>query len=183
MKLYPLTGYYIQFIYGNQQQQRLITHIYNSQLKLLIIIYYDNQNHLIGFEQNQRKYFILTDQIGSPLFIYDHHGLLIEEKFYGLYGQILINKSYQDKIYFPFGYAGLLMDDDLNCIFERTNGKLFDIYLGRYLVPNFPSNWINKQTYLPIITNPLNDLNLYKVNDEVYNINEIYFQRLHDNGK
>ncbi|CAF0847493.1 unnamed protein product [Rotaria sordida] len=181
MKLYPLTGYYLRFIYGNQQQRKLITHIYNSQLKFMTIIHYDNQNNLIGFEQNDKKFFILTDSIGSPLFIYDNNGLLIQEKFYGLYGQILTEKNFQDKIFFPFGYAGLLIDEDLNCAFEKFHGKLYDLNLGRYLVPNFPLTWINKQTYLPNINNPLNDMNLYKINDEIYNINEIFFQRLHQN--
>ncbi|CAF4631808.1 unnamed protein product, partial [Rotaria sp. Silwood2] len=181
MKLYSLTGYYLRFIYGNQQQRKLITHIYNSQFKFLTSIYYDNQNNLIGFEQNEKKFFILTDQIGSPLFIYDNNGLLIQEKFYGLYGQILIEKNFQDRIFFPFGYAGLLIDEDLNCAFEKIHGKLYDLNLGRYLVPNFPSTWINKQTYLPNINNPLNNMNLYKINDEIYNINEIYFQRFHQN--
>ncbi|UJR35679.1 hypothetical protein I4U23_028429 [Adineta vaga] len=181
MKIYPLTGYYIQFIYGNQQQQqrRLITHIYHSQMKTLITIYYDNNNHLIGFEENQRKFFVLTDQIGSPLFIYDNNGLLIQEKFYGLYGRNLIEKNYQEKRFFPFGYAGLLIDEELNCAFEKLTGKLFDYNLGRYLVPNFPLTWMKKQTYLPVIHNPLNDMNLYKINDEIYNVNEVIFQRLH----
>jgi hypothetical protein len=152
-------------------------------LKFLTIIYYDNENHLIGFEQNQRKFFILTDQIGSPLFIYDSNGLLIQETFYGLYGRMLIEKNYQEKRFFPFGYAGLLIDEDLNCAFERSNGKLFDLNLGRYLVANFPLTWRNKQTYLPVINNPLNDMNLYKINEEIYNVNEINFQRLHHNGK
>lgn len=183
IKSYPLNGYYIQFIYSNQDNRKQITHIYNSQLKIMINIYYDNQDNLIGFEENNKKYFILTDQLGSPLFIYDQNGLLIQEKFYGLYGQILIEKNYQDKIYFPFGYAGLLIDDDLNCAFEKFTGKIFDLNLGRYLVPNFPLTWMKKQTYLPVINNPLNDMNLYKINDEIYNINEVFFQRLHQNGK
>ncbi len=181
MKSYP--GYYLQLIYGNQQNRKQITHIYHSQLKYLTTIYYDNQNHLIGFEQNEKKFFILTDQIGSPLFIYDNNGLLIQEKFYGLYGRNLIEKNYQEKIFFPFGFAGLLIDEDLNCAFERINGKLFDLNLGRYFVPNFPSSWTKKQTYLPEIHNPLNEMNLYKINDEIYNINELFFQRLHHNGK
>ncbi|CAF4274822.1 unnamed protein product, partial [Adineta steineri] len=151
------------------------------QLKLLTTIYYDNKNHLIGFEQNEKKFFVLTDQMGSPLFIYDDNGLLIQEKFYGLYGRSLIEKNYQEKKFFPFGYAGLLIDEDLNCAFEKTNGKLFDINLGRYLVPNFPLTWMNKQTYLPTIKNPLDDMNLYKINDEIYNVNEIIFQRLSHN--
>ncbi|CAF1592934.1 unnamed protein product, partial [Adineta ricciae] len=179
MKVYPLTGHYIQFIYGNQQQRQLITHIYHSQTKSLMTIYYDNNHHLIGFEENQRKFFVLTDQIGSPLFIYDNNGLLMQEKFYGLYGRSLIEKNYQEKRFFPFGFAGLLIDEDLNCAFEKSTGKLFDLNLGRYLVANFPSNWMNKQTYLPVINNPLNDMNLYKINDEIYNINEVNFQRLH----
>jgi hypothetical protein len=181
MKSYP--GYYLQLIYGNQQNRKQITHIYHSQLKYLTTIYYDNQNHLIGFEQNEKKFFILTDQIGSPLFIYDNNGLLIQEKFYGLYGRNLIEKNYQEKIFFPFGFAGLLIDEDLNCAFEKINGKLFDLNLGRYFVPNFPSSWTKKQTYLPEIHNPLNEMNLYKINDEIYNINELFFQRLHHNGK
>ncbi|CAM4869415.1 unnamed protein product [Rotaria socialis] len=181
MKLYPVTGYYLRFIYGNQQQRRMITHIYNSQLKLLTIIYYDHQNNLIGFEQNEKKYFLLTDDIGSPLFMYDNNGLLVQEKFYGLYGQILIEKNYNDKVFFPFGFAGLLLDEDLNCVFDKIHGKLFDLNLGRYLVANFPLTWTNKQTYLPKMNNPLHDMNLYKISDEIYNVNEIFFQRLHNN--
>lgn len=183
MKIYPLNGYYLRFIYGNQQQRRMITHIYNSQSKFLMSIYYDNQNNLIGFEQNDKKYYILTDDIGSPLFVYDNNGLLVQERFYGLYGQLLIEKNYNDKLFFPFGYAGLLVDEDLNCAFDKIHGKLFDISLGRYLVPNFPLKWFNKQTHLPYINNPLNDMNFYKINDEVYNVNEIFFQKLHNNGK
>ena len=179
IKSYISKGYYIRFIYNHQ----LITHIYHSKLNLLTIIYYDHQNYLIGFEQNKKKFFIITDEIGSPLFIYDNNGLLIQEKFYGLYGKILIEKNYQNKLFFPFGYNGLLIDEDLNCAFDKTNGKLYDLNFGRYFVPNFPLTWINKQTYLPIINNPLDDMNLYKIKDEIYNINEIFFQKLHNNGE
>jgi YD repeat-containing protein len=182
IKSYPLTGIYTRFIYGNPLNRRLITHIYNSQMKGLTTIFYDNRNHLIGFEQNERKYVLITDGMGSPLFIYDQQGLLIQENFYGLYGMKLLEKNYQDKVFFPFGHAGLLIDDDLNCAFDNIHGKLYDLVLGRYLVPNFPSAWFNKRTSKPQILDPLQDMNLYQIDSSIYNVNERFFQRLHRNG-
>lgn len=183
IKSYPLTGHYHQVIYGNLMDRRMITHIYNSQVKSVTTVFYDNKNHLIGFEQNDRKFFVITDSVGSPLFIFDQQGLLVQEKFYGLYGMTLIEKNYQEKPFFPFGHAGLLIDEDLNCAFERMHGKLFDLALGRYLVPNFPSTWNEKRTYLPQMTDPLQDMNLYQIDSSMFNVNEIYFRRLHHNGK
>ena len=186
MKSYPLTGIYVQFIYGDQFHRRQITHIYHSQMKSLTTIFYDNDHQLIGFEQNSRKYFVITDSLGSPLFIYDENGLLIQEKFFGLYGRHLIEKNYQEKIFFPFGFAGLLIDEDLNCAFERINGKLFDINLGRYLAVNFPSTWTEKKkkkNFFPEISNPFREMNLYQINEDIYNPNEIFFRQLHHHGK
>lgn len=182
MKSYPLTGIYLQLIYGNQENRKQITHIFHSQMKVLTTIFYDNDNHLIGFEQNGRKYFVITDAIGSPLFIYDENGMLVEEKLFGLYGNDLIEKNYQEKIFFPLGFAGLFVDDDLHCAFEGRYGKIFDLHLGRYLVPHFPSSWMKKQTFRPDISNPFNEMNLYQINDHIYNPNEIFFQQLHQPG-
>ena len=182
-KSYPLTGHYVQFIYGNIIERKTITHLYHSQSKSLTTIYYDNNHQLIGFEQNQRKFFVVTDSVGSPLFVYDQQGLLVQEKFYGLYGMALVEKNYQDKVFFPFGYAGLLMDDDLKCAFEKLTGKLFDVALGRYLVPNFPLSWTRKQTDLPTIENPLQNMNLYQIDNSIYHFNDVFFQRLHHNGR
>lgn len=183
IKSYPLTGFYLQFIYGNPLDRRSISHIYNSQLKCFTTIFYDDQHRFVGFEQNERKFFVITDAIGSPLFIYDHQGLLVQEKFYGLYGMKLIEKNYQEKIFFPFGYAGLLIDEDLNCAFEKTHGRLYDLVLGRYLVPTFPSTWWNKRTFRPELKDPLQEMNLYQIDPLIYDVNEIFFQRLHQNGK
>ena len=183
IKSYPVTGHYHQLIYGNLMDRRMITHIYNSQMKSLTTVFYDNKNHLIGFEQNERKFFVITDSVGSPIFVFDQQGLLVQEKFYSLYGMTLIEKNYQEKPFFPFGYAGLLIDDDLNCAFERTHGKLFDLTLGRYLVPNFPSTWNEKRTYLPQMKDPLQDMNLYQIDSSMFNVNEVSFRRLHHNGK
>lgn len=171
---------YLQLIYGNQDNRKQITHIYNSKSKLFMKIFYDNNHHLIAFEINDKKYFVLTDSIGSPLFIYDQNGLIIQEKFYGLYGQVLYEKIYDENVYFPFGYAGLFIDDDLNCAFDQQTGKLFDLNLGRYLVANFPSTWTDKQTFQPILTNPFEEMNLYKIPDEIYNFNERFFKNIHE---
>lgn len=179
MKTYPLTGIYIQLIYGDQFQRKQITHIYHSQMKTLTTIFYDNDNQLIGFEQNNRKYFVITDSLGSPLFIYDENGLLIQEKFFGLYGRNVLEKNYQEKIFFPFGFAGLLIDEDINCAFERLTSKLFDVNLGRYLTVNFPTTWMKKTNFLPEISNPFQQMNLYQINDEIYNPNEIFFRQIH----
>jgi hypothetical protein len=183
LKSYPKTGHSIQLIYGNLLDPHQITHLYQSQTKQITSLLYDHQAQLVGFEQNQQKFFVVTDSIGSPLFIYDHQGRLVQEKFYGLFGVPLVERNHLEKPFFPFGYAGLLIDEDLSCAFEKRTGKLFDLTLGKYLIPNFPTAWLSKRSDLPVLRQPLQEMNLYQIETDLYDFNEVFFRRLHQTGK
>jgi len=63
-----------------------------------------------AFTQNNEKYFILTDQIGSPRIITDSSGTLIKEITYDSYGNVIFDSN--ESFELPFGFAGGLKDKD-----------------------------------------------------------------------
>src|SRR5690554_1260800 len=63
-----------------------------------------------AFTQDNEKYFILTDQIGSPRIITDSSGTLIKEITYDSYGNVIFDSN--ESFELPFGFAGGLKDKD-----------------------------------------------------------------------
>jgi len=81
-----------------------------------------------AFTQDGEKYFILTDQIGSPRIITDSIGNIVKEITYDSYGNILndSNESFE----LPFGFAGGMHDKDTGLI--RFGYRDYDPETGRW---------------------------------------------------
>lgn len=183
MKIDSANGIHFQFVYGNPLNRRQITNIFDFKENRLTSIFYDENNFIVGFQQNKRNFFVLTDSIGSPLFVYDQNGSLVLERFYSSFGSILIEKNFQENIFFPFAHGGTLFDQHLNCAFDTKTGKLFDPALGRFLVANFPSNWFEQRARRAVINDPFKQFNLYQIDSSIYNVNELFFNQIRTSGK
>ncbi|XP_042234258.1 teneurin-m-like isoform X2 [Homarus americanus] len=66
-----------QFIYGRPDLPQLITHVHNPHTGDTIGLLYDDRNHLIVIDEQDGRYFVATDQTGTPLAIFDDEGLLV----------------------------------------------------------------------------------------------------------
>ncbi|ACE86231.1 Rhs family protein [Cellvibrio japonicus Ueda107] len=81
-----------------------------------------------SFTQNNQRYFIHTDHLGSPRIITDSNGNIVKTVSYDSYGNIIEDSNPEFQI--PFGFAGGLKDDDTGLI--RFGYRDYDPETGRW---------------------------------------------------
>lgn len=110
----------------------------------------------VSFTQNNTKYYITSDHLGSPRVIVDEAGLIIKLLDYDSFGNVIADSNAAFEI--PFGFAGGLKDGDTGLL--RFGYRDYDAKTGRWTardpigfaggdtnlygyVANDPLNWID----------------------------------------
>ena len=136
----------IEYLY-NAQNQRVAKKVNGtivekylwSNLTTLLAIYDKDDNLIQRFEysdgrmptamtQNNTKYYLHYDQVGSLRAVSDISGNIIKEITYDTYGNILSDTNANFKV--PFGFAGGLYDSDTKL--TRFGYRDYDSYTGKW---------------------------------------------------
>lgn len=78
-----------QLIYGRPDQPHLVTHLHNPRSGATTTLLYDDMNHLIAVDQPDGRYFVATDQNGTPIAFFNDMGLLIRKQAWSPFGKLL----------------------------------------------------------------------------------------------
>ncbi|XP_042864966.1 teneurin-m-like isoform X4 [Penaeus japonicus] len=78
-----------QLIYGRPDQPHLVTHLHNPRTGATTTLLYDDMNHLIAVDQPDGRYFVATDQNGTPIAFFNDMGLLIRKQAWTPFGKLL----------------------------------------------------------------------------------------------
>ncbi|XP_045622764.2 teneurin-m isoform X2 [Procambarus clarkii] len=78
-----------QLIYGRPDLPELITHLHNPHTGSTTGLLYDDMNHLIAIDQPDGRYFVATDQNGTPIAIFDDVGSLISSQVWSPFGHLV----------------------------------------------------------------------------------------------
>ena len=117
-----------------------VTEKYLWQNKTTLLAIYDKDDNLkqrfeytlghvpTSFTQNNQRYYILTDQIGSPKLIADENGNTVKQLDYDSFGNLITDSNPDFAI--PFGFAGGLHDNDTGLI--RFGYRDYDPETGRW---------------------------------------------------
>ena len=113
---------------------------YLWQNKTTLLAIYDANNNLkqrfeytlghapTAFTQNGSKYYILTDQLGTPRLVTDSSGNVVKQISYDSYGNVIEDSA--PGFTLPFGFAGGLYDADTGLI--RFGYRDYDPEVGRW---------------------------------------------------
>ena len=93
---------------------------------------YTDGNTPTTFTQNGERYYILTDQLGSPRVIADEQGNAVRRIEYDAYGNVIADTNPDLEI--PFGFAGGLKDEHTGLI--RFGYRDYDPATGRWTAPD-----------------------------------------------
>ncbi|KAG5879649.1 hypothetical protein JTB14_012096 [Gonioctena quinquepunctata] len=146
-------GNVTQFFYNNQRSPREVSQIYSPRDGKLMSLVYDNRGHLIYAQVYRHKYYIATDQCGTPIMIFNQYGEGIREIMRSPYGHIVYDSN--PYLYLPIDFCGGILDQ-VTSLVHMTNGKVYDPLIGQWMSPL----WEN---VLERIANPT-QLHLYRFN-------------------
>jgi len=117
-----------QYLYGNPGNQLLITEIID-QNGTLSQYFYDESAALIAMDRDGVRYYLATDQVGSPRVITDSSGAIVKRLVYDTWGVLIQDNNPSFNL--PFGFAGGLADEVTGLV--RFGMRDYDPRVGRWM--------------------------------------------------
>ncbi|MBC8212879.1 MAG: PKD domain-containing protein [Gammaproteobacteria bacterium] len=115
-----------QYLYGNPDNPVLIT-ASRDPADVLTTFYYDDDGLLFAFERGSKRYYVSTDQVGSPRVVSDATGSVIKTIVYDAFGRRISDSNPEFDL--QIGFAGGLEDTDTALVrfgfrdYEQISGR------------------------------------------------------------
>ncbi|KAG7197898.1 hypothetical protein KM043_016142 [Ampulex compressa] len=120
-----------QFFYANPKTPDLITHVHFPKSSKTFRFLYDSRDFLMTVETSEQRFYVATDQNGSPLALFDTNGNLIKEMRRTPFGKII--KDTNPDFYLPIDFHGGLFDPNTKLIYLHK--RLYDPTVGQWMTP------------------------------------------------
>ncbi|KRF84821.1 uncharacterized protein Dvir_GJ13712, isoform C [Drosophila virilis] len=124
-------GNVTQYYYANPKTPRLVTHVHFPKLGKTMKFYYDDRDMLIALEHAEQRYYVATDQNGSPLAFFDMNGGIVKEVKRTPFGRTI--KDTKPDFFVPIDFHGGLIDPHTKLIY--TEQRQYDPTVGQWMTP------------------------------------------------
>lgn len=126
----------MQFFYADPSFPERVTHVQSPKSGLTQRLIYDHEGQLVCVQTKDQKFYVATDNLGSPLLIFRPDGTIDKEIKYSAFGHVLQDSS--PAFFLPVGYmGGLIIGPGLVLI----NQRIYDVQIRQWLNPD----WENLQ--------------------------------------
>ncbi|XP_050525472.1 teneurin-m isoform X5 [Daktulosphaira vitifoliae] len=122
-----------QFLYTDPQRSNLITAVHYPGSGRTLHFLYDDHDILIAIDSPEQRYFVATDQTGSPVAIFDVSGNLVKEIQRTPFGQL--RKDSHPDFYVPVDFHGGILDPHTRLIY--LDHKWYDPSVGQWITPDW----------------------------------------------
>ncbi|XP_011495587.1 PREDICTED: teneurin-m [Ceratosolen solmsi marchali] len=120
-----------QFFYANPKTPDLVTHLHFPKSQRTFRFLYDSREFLMAVETSEQRFYVATDQNGSPLALFDTNGNLYKEMRRTPFGKII--RDTNPDFYLPIDFHGGLFDPNTKLVY--LNKRLYDPTVGQWMTP------------------------------------------------
>nr|CAD7459023.1 unnamed protein product [Timema tahoe] len=124
-------GNVTQFLYANPSTPNLITHVHFPKTGRTFRLLYDERKTLITVETSEQRFYVASDQNGSPLALFDTNGNIIKEIRRTPFGKV--TKDSNPDFYLPVDFHGGLLDPNTGLVYLEK--RLYDPVVGQWMTP------------------------------------------------
>jgi RHS repeat-associated protein len=117
----------VQYLYGNPSNPLQIT-ASREPSGALTVYYYGAANQLFALERSGSRYYVATDQVGSPRVVSDATGAVVKALRYDSFGKVLSDSD--PSFVLALGYAGGIADNKTGLV--RFGFRDYDAAAGRW---------------------------------------------------
>lgn len=152
------TGTY-QYLYGNLKQPFQLTAMVGPT-GAVTTYYYDDAGVLFALDENGVRYYVGSDQVGTPKVVCDATGTVVKVLEFDSFGLPTTDSNPDFEL--PVGFAGGLTDTDTGLV--RFGYRDYDPYAGRWTTkdPIFFKGGLNLYGYVDSVGKPIQfSANLY----------------------
>ncbi|XP_043063384.1 teneurin-m isoform X2 [Drosophila ficusphila] len=120
-----------QYYYANPRTPQLVTHVHFPKLGRTMKLFYDDRDMLIALEHEEQRYYVATDQNGSPLAFFDQNGGVVKEMKRTPFGRVI--KDTKPDFFVPVDFHGGLIDPHTKLVY--TEQRQYDPHVGQWMTP------------------------------------------------
>ncbi|XP_049938928.1 teneurin-m [Schistocerca serialis cubense] len=124
-------GNVTQYFYANPSTPDLISHVHFPKSGRTFRLLYDERQILITVETSEQRFYVASDQNGSPLALYDTNGNIIKEIRRTPFGKV--TKDSNPDFYLPVDFHGGLFDPNTGLVYIKK--RLYDPVVGQWMTP------------------------------------------------
>ncbi|XP_063233060.1 LOW QUALITY PROTEIN: teneurin-m [Bacillus rossius redtenbacheri] len=124
-------GNVTQFLYADPSSPDLITHVHFPKAGRTFRLLYDERRVLITVETSEQRFYVASDQNGSPLALFDTNGNIIKEIRRTPFGKV--TKDSNPDFYLPVDFHGGLLDPNTGLVY--LDKRLYDPTVGQWMTP------------------------------------------------
>ncbi|XP_015366041.1 PREDICTED: teneurin-m isoform X3 [Diuraphis noxia] len=122
-----------QFLYTDPQRPNLVMAIHYPSTGRTFHYLYDDRNTLIAIDSPEQRFFVATDQNGSPLAVFDVSGNIVKEITRTPFGGL--RKDSHPDLYIPVDFHGGILDPHTRLIY--LDKKWYDPSVGQWITPDW----------------------------------------------
>ena len=126
-------GSVTQFFYTNQRKPMQLTHVHRPASDETTLLLYDENDHLLAIQNGRTKMWVVTDNVGTPMMVYDSSGNVVKEIIRTPWGQIIEDSRPNLKLYVDF--HGGIRDPMTKMIIFGLH--MYDPVHGQWISPRY----------------------------------------------
>ncbi|EAT48576.1 AAEL000405-PA, partial [Aedes aegypti] len=126
-------GNVTQYFYANINAPELITHIHYPKVSRTFRFLYDDRDMLVAVETGEQRYYVATDQNGSPIAFFDVNGNIVKEIRRTPFGKVV--KDSNPDFFIPIDFHGGLLDPNTRLVYLEK--RLYDTAVGQWMTPSW----------------------------------------------
>ena len=126
-------GETVQYIYSNPSVRNQVTHIHHPGTGSVHHLYYDEDNMLVAVEVADNRFYIGTDDAGSPVAVFDTRGNLVKQVKRTPFGRTMHDSN--PNIDLPIDFLGGLLQAHTRLV--HYGDRVYDPVLGQWMTPSW----------------------------------------------
>lgn len=134
--IYDDKGNVTQFYYANPMTPNLVTHAHFPKASKTLQFLYDDRNILVTVETGEQRYYVASDQNGSPLAFFDVGGSVLKEVRRTPFGRTIKNTN--PTLHIPIDFHGGILDPNTKLIYT---GMFYTEIQQKITTHSFPNRF------------------------------------------
>ncbi|XP_046665298.1 teneurin-m isoform X3 [Homalodisca vitripennis] len=133
LALQDAQGNITQFLYADPHSPYLLTHLHYPKTGRTFRYLYDEKEVLVAVETSEQRFYVASDQNGSPLALFDTNGNIIKELRRTPFGRIIRDSN--PDFFLPIDYQGGIPDPHTSLLYLKL--RWYDPSVGQWMTPDW----------------------------------------------
>ncbi|XP_072158624.1 teneurin-m isoform X3 [Bemisia tabaci] len=131
--IHNTAGNITQLLYADPMRPDLVSHLHYPKIGTTFRYLYDEKGFIVAVETSEQRFYVATDQNGSPIALFDTNGNIIKEFRRTPFGHLIRDSN--PNFFLPVDFQGGMPDPHTGLLYLKK--RWYDPSVGQWLTPEW----------------------------------------------